>query len=62
MQTQQKSAPGHVMPNFCVCIRLDLRVMFCILVRLGREMSMHYFHAQVGLVRIRQKAWRDMLR
>jgi hypothetical protein len=26
MQTQQKSAPGHVMPNFYVCIRLDLRV------------------------------------
>jgi hypothetical protein len=38
-----ESAIGHVMPNLCFCIRWDMPVMLCILLRLGREMLTHYF-------------------
>jgi hypothetical protein len=38
-----KSAPGHVMPNLCYCIRWDLRVMSCIPMRPGHDTSPHFF-------------------
>jgi hypothetical protein len=34
---------GHVTSNFCFCILWDMRVTYCISVRLGRESSAHYF-------------------
>jgi hypothetical protein len=43
-----KNAPGHVKPNLCFCIRWDLRVMWCIPVRQGCEMSMRYFSCLGG--------------
>jgi hypothetical protein len=52
---------GHDTPNLCFCIWWDLRVTYCILVCLGREISIQYFHAQVGPVRITQKVRRDTL-
>jgi hypothetical protein len=56
-----KEASGHIMMNLCFCIQRDWRVTYCILVCLGHEMLMHYFHARVGLVRIPQKMHRETL-
>jgi hypothetical protein len=50
-----KSAPGHVTPNLCFCIRWDLRVTQCIPVYPGHNTSIHYFHAWVGPLRIKKK-------
>jgi hypothetical protein len=33
-----KTVPGHVTLNLSFCIQFDLWVMYCILVRSGREM------------------------
>jgi hypothetical protein len=49
------------MPNMYFCIRWDLGVKF-ILVHLGCKTLMHYFHALMGPVRIREKARWDTLR
>jgi hypothetical protein len=38
-----KNTSGHVMQDICFCIRWDLRVKKCILVRPGHETSTHYF-------------------
>jgi hypothetical protein len=36
-----KKHVGQITLNLCFCIRCDLRVMFCIRVHLGCEMSKH---------------------
>jgi hypothetical protein len=38
-----KWGTGHVTPNLCFCIRWDLRVTWCILVRLGHKTLRYYF-------------------
>jgi hypothetical protein len=43
-----KSVPGHVMINLCFHIWRDLRVTYCILLHLGREISTHYFACSGG--------------
>jgi hypothetical protein len=44
-----KNGPSvHIMTNLCFCIRWDLRVTYCILVRLHRKISMHYFSCSGG--------------
>jgi hypothetical protein len=43
-----KSAVRHVTPNLCFCIRCDLRVTLCILVRPGHETSTHNFSCSGG--------------
>jgi hypothetical protein len=44
-----KSATGHVMLHLYFCIWCDLRVTYCILVRLWYETSTHYFSCLGGL-------------
>jgi hypothetical protein len=39
---------GHVTSNFCFCILWDMRVIYCISVRLGSESSAHYFSCSGG--------------
>jgi hypothetical protein len=39
----RNSVSEQIMPNMCVCIRWDLWLLYCILVRPGRDMSMNYF-------------------
>jgi hypothetical protein len=46
----KKRIGTHYTKLVLFCIRWDLWVMWCILVHLGREMSTHYFYAQVGPV------------
>jgi hypothetical protein len=43
-----KSMLGHVVPNLCFCIRWDLQVTFCIVVRPRRKMLMHHFSCSGG--------------
>jgi hypothetical protein len=43
-----KSASGHVMLNLCFCIRWELWVTWCILMRPVRETSIHYFSCFSG--------------
>jgi hypothetical protein len=43
-----KSAPRHITPNLCFCIRCDLRVMYYILELSGHKMSIHYFSYSGG--------------
>jgi hypothetical protein len=43
-----KNALGHITPNLCFRIRWDVRVAWCIPVRLGCEISMHYFSCSGG--------------
>jgi hypothetical protein len=57
-----KSTPGHIAPNLCFCVRWDLPVTKCILVRPGREMSMKYFSCLDGPVRFPEEACTNMLR
>jgi hypothetical protein len=57
----KKRAETHY-AELLFCIRLDLWVTQCIAVRPGHETSTHCFLAQVGPVRIPEKARRDMLR
>jgi hypothetical protein len=51
----KKSVPRYVTLNLCFCISWDLWVRLCIPVRPSHETSMHYFHAWLESVRIRQK-------
>jgi hypothetical protein len=44
----KKRTPGLAMLNLCFCIRCDLWVTWCGLVRLGREMSTLYFSCSGG--------------
>jgi hypothetical protein len=44
----RNSMSEQIMPNMCVCIRWDLRLMYCILVCPGRETSTHYFLSSGG--------------
>jgi hypothetical protein len=43
-----KSTPGHVMSNFCLCIRWDLWVTECISVCPRHETSTQYFSSSGG--------------
>jgi hypothetical protein len=56
-----KNAFGHVTPNMCFCIRLDPRVTYGVLVRLGHEMLMHYFSYSGGSDTDSTKKHRDTL-
>jgi hypothetical protein len=44
-----KSAAGRITLNLCFSSQWNLRVMQCIPVRLGHEISMHYFSCMGGL-------------
>jgi hypothetical protein len=43
-----KSELGHIMPNLCFSIWWDLRVTYCVLVRLWHERSTHNFSSSCG--------------
>jgi hypothetical protein len=43
-----KSMQGHITMNLYFCIRCDLRVTLCVLVRPGLETSTHYFSCLGG--------------
>jgi hypothetical protein len=45
-----KSALGHITPNMCFFIRLNMLVTWGIPVRTDREVSMHYFSCSGGIV------------